>query len=105
MNVEVAYALPHEQKIIALQVDDECTARQAVVRSGIVELFPEIDPETTPMGIFGKAIKDPGTRVLIEGERVEIYRPLIADPKEVRARRAAKMKAQKAAEAEQAVKE
>ena len=101
MKVEVAYALPHEQKIIALQVEDDCTARQAVVRSGIVELFPEIDPEAAPMGIFGKSIKDPGSTVLREGDRVEIYRPLIADPKEVRARRAAKMKAQKAAEAKQ----
>lgn len=101
MKVEVAYALPHEQKIIALQVEDDCTARQAVVRSGMVELFPEIDPESVPMGIFGKAIKDPASTVLKEGDRVEIYRPLIADPKEVRARRAAKMKAQKATEAKQ----
>lgn len=101
MKVEVAYALPHEQKIIALQVEDDCTARQAVVRSGMVELFPEIDPESAPMGIFGKAIKDPASTVLKEGDRVEIYRPLIADPKEVRARRAAKMKAQKATEAKQ----
>jgi hypothetical protein len=102
MKVEVAYALPHEQKIMALQVEDGCTAKQAVVRSGIIELFPGIDPDNDPMGIFGKAIKDPATTVLREGDRVEIYRPLIADPKEVRARRAAKMKAQKAAEAEQA---
>ncbi len=101
MKVEVAYALPHEQKIIALQVEEDCTAQQAVVRSGIVELFPDIEPETAPMGIFGKAIKDPATTVLRDGDRVEIYRPLIADPKEVRAKRAAKMKAQKAAEARQ----
>ncbi|GAA0791136.1 hypothetical protein SAMN04487964_107164 [Marinobacterium sediminicola] len=100
MKVEVAYALPHEQKIIALQVEEGCTAQQAVIRSGIVELFPEINPDSTPMGIFGKAIKDPGNTALRDGDRVEIYRPLIADPKEVRARRAAKMKAQKAAEAE-----
>ena len=98
MRVEVAYALPHEQKIISLQVEDDCTVQQAVVRSGIVELFPEIDPAATPMGIFGKGVKDPATTVLKAGERVEIYRPLIADPKEVRARRAAKVKAQKAAE-------
>ncbi|MET4000958.1 RnfH family protein [Marinobacterium sp. MBR-109] len=98
ISVEVAYALPHEQKIIALQVDEECTAYQAVVRSGIAELFPGVDPASAPMGIFGKAIKDPATTVLKDGDRVEIYRPLIADPKEVRARRAAKMKAEKAAE-------
>ncbi len=98
ITVEVAFALPHEQKIISLQVDVRCTAREAVIRSGIVELFPEIDPERTPMGIFGKTIRDPGAHVLRDGERVEIYRPLIADPKEARARRAAKMKAQKAAD-------
>lgn len=98
ISVEVVYALPHEQKIIALQVDEECTAHQAVIRSGIAELFHDIDPDTVPMGIFGKAIKDPKATVLKDGDRVEIYRPLIADPKEVRARRAAKMKASKTAD-------
>jgi len=102
ISIEVAYALPHEQKIIALQVSEECTAHEAVLRSGIAEIFPEIDPVTAPMGIFGKAIKDPRSTVLNEGDRVEIYRPLIADPKEVRARRAARMKAEKAGETEQA---
>lgn len=96
IQVEVAYALPHEQKIVALQVEDGCTVRDAVVRSGITELFPEIDPETIPMGIFGKAVKDPASTRIQHGDRVELYRPLIADPKEVRARRAAKMKEQKA---------
>ncbi len=95
--VEVAYALPTEQKILSLQVDEACTAYEAVVRSGIVELFPQINPDTDPMGIFGKAIRDPRTTVLKAGQRVEIYRPLIADPKEARAKRAAKMKAKKAA--------
>ncbi|MBY4677372.1 RnfH family protein [Marinobacterium sp. CAU 1594] len=98
MKVEVAFALPEEQRIISLQVEDGCTAYEAVINSGIVELFPQIDPENTPMGIFGKAIRDPKSTVLKEGQRVEIYRPLIADPKEARAKRAAKMKAQKEAE-------
>ncbi|GGO78501.1 UPF0125 protein [Marinobacterium nitratireducens] len=97
ITVEVAYALPHEQKIISLHVEDDCTAHEAVVRSGIVELFPEIDPSNAPMGIFGKAIANPRTQVLKDGQRVEIYRPLIADPKEARAKRAAKMKAKKEA--------
>jgi putative ubiquitin-RnfH superfamily antitoxin RatB of RatAB toxin-antitoxin module len=97
INVEVAYALPHEQKIIALPVEEGCTAYQAAVRSGIAEQFPEIDLATTKMGIFGKVLKDPAATTLQEGDRVEIYRPLIADPKEVRARRAAKMKAEKGA--------
>jgi len=98
MIVEVAFALPTEQKIIALQVDEECTAYEAVIRSGIVEVFPQINPESDPMGIFGKSIRDPKTTILKNGQRVEIYRPLIADPKEARAKRAAKMKAQKEAE-------
>lgn len=99
MIVEVAYALPAEQKIIAVTVPDDCTAYEAVIKSGIVDIFPQIDPDNDPMGIFGKAIKDAKETVLKEGQRVEIYRPLIADPKEARARRAAKMKAEKEAEA------
>jgi putative ubiquitin-RnfH superfamily antitoxin RatB of RatAB toxin-antitoxin module len=98
MIVEVAFALPTEQKIISLNVPDECTAYEAVIKSGIVELFPEIDPDNMPMGIFAKAIKSPKETFLREGQRVEIYRPLIADPKEARAKRAAKMKAKKESE-------
>lgn len=99
IEVEVAFALPDEQKIITLQVEDGCSAYDAVIKSGIIELFPQIDPDSTPMGIFGKAIRNPAEVVLKAGQRVEIYRPLIADPKEARAKRAAKMKAQKEAEA------
>lgn len=98
IRVEVAYALPHDQKIIALQVEEDCSAYDVVIRSGIVEAYPEIDPDTIPMGIFGKAIRDPKATIMKEGQRIELYRPLIADPKEARAKRAAKMKAQKEAE-------
>lgn len=98
IRVEVAYALPHDQKIIALQVEEDCSAYDAVIRSGIVEAYPEIDPNSIPMGIFGKAIRDPKETILKEGQRVELYRPLIADPKDARAKRAAKMKAKKEAE-------
>ncbi|QEQ95609.1 RnfH family protein [Neptunomonas concharum] len=98
INVEVAFALPKQQRIVALQVEEGTTAYQAVIASGICQQFPQIDAEADPMGIFGKAIKDPKDTVLREGQRVEIYRPLIADPKEARAKRAAKMKAQKEAQ-------
>ena len=98
MLVEVAFALPTEQKIISLNVPDECSAYEAVIKSGIVELYPEIDPETTPMGVWAKVLKNPKETLLREGQRVEIYRPLIAEPKEARAKRAAKMKAKKEAE-------
>ncbi|NRP09116.1 Persistence and stress-resistance antitoxin PasI [Marinobacterium sp. xm-d-420] len=96
INVEVAYALPTEQKIIALQVEEGTTAYDAVVRSRIAELYKQIDINSDTMGIFSRAIKDPKAEVLRDGDRVEIYRPLIADPKDVRARRAAEAKAKKA---------
>lgn len=96
IKVEVAYALPHEQKITALKVEEGTTAYEAVVRSKIVDIFPQIDPDKDPMGIFGKAVRDPKSEVLREGQRVEIYRPLLIDPKQARARRAAKVKEQSA---------
>jgi putative ubiquitin-RnfH superfamily antitoxin RatB of RatAB toxin-antitoxin module len=94
IKVEVAYALPTEQKIISLQVEEGTTAYEAVARSKIVDLFPQIDINSDSMGIFSRAITDPKVEILREGDRVEIYRPLIADPKEVRAKRAAQKKAE-----------
>ncbi|GGK65069.1 RnfH family protein [Amphritea balenae] len=97
MQVEVAYALPHEQKIISLQVAEDCSIYEAVIQSRIAELFPQIDLENDPMGIFGKGVRDAKNTILKPGQRVEIYRPLIADPKEARAKRAAKAKAEREA--------
>jgi len=105
INVEVAYALPGKQRIISVQVPKGTSAYDAVEQSNILTQFPEIDLATAKMGVFGKALPKPKDYVLIEGERVEIYRPLIADPKEVRKQRAAKVKAQKAIEKEQAGKQ
>ncbi len=86
--VEVAYALPHHQEIIQLQVERGTTAKQAILRSGILQRFAglQLTPETK-VGIFSKPCS-PDTP-LREHDRVEIYRPLLADPKEVRKRRAA----------------
>lgn len=95
IQVEVAYALPHEQKIVSLQVAEDCSIYEAVIQSRIAELYPQIDVDSDPMGIFGKAVRDPKGTIIRAGERVEIYRPLIADPKEARAKRAAKAKAAK----------
>lgn len=95
ITVEVAYALPNKQKIIALDVAVGTTAFAAAQQSGITQVFPEIELETADMGVFGKSVK-PKHYVLNDGERVEIYRPLIADPKEVRKQRAAKAKAKRA---------
>ncbi len=93
IQVEVAYARPGEQLIIPLTVMAGTTVYDAAVKSGIAERFPEIELASAKMGIFGKTVPKPQDRVLENGERVEIYRPLIADPKEVRRRRAEKAKA------------
>ncbi len=85
--VEVVYASPQQQTLIPLQVPAGTTLGQALVLSGIVQQHPEIDLATQPVGVFGElATRE---RVLREGERVEIYRALLADPKQARRRRAA----------------
>lgn len=94
IHVEVAYALPHKQKIIGLDVPEGTEALAAVQQSGIDKDFPELDLEAPKLGLFGKAIK--AGQVLEDGDRVEIYRPLIADPKANRKARAEKAKARKA---------
>lgn len=103
ITVEVAYALPDKQKLIELLVKPGTTALQAAEQSGIAQHFPGLDLSTADMGIFGqnlgvKGLEAPASYELQAGDRVEIYRPLISDPKEVRKRKAAKQKA----EAEQA---
>lgn len=99
IKVEVAYATPEKQRIIALDVEEGCTVYQAAEQSGICDEFPEIVLADAKMGIFGKAVRSPQDEVLREMDRVEIYRPLIIDPKAARANRAAK-----AAEKEKAAK-
>ncbi|MCB1854029.1 MAG: RnfH family protein [Halieaceae bacterium] len=92
--VEVAYALPEKQAILSLQVPAGTSALEAARQSGISAQFDGIDLENAKLGIFGKVIAP--TQVLQDGDRVEIYRPLIADPKEVRKARAARVKERKA---------
>ena len=91
INVEVAYALPGKQVIVPVNIESGTTIGGAIVQSGILEAFPELDIEHSDVGIFGKVATM--TTVLNDGDRVEIYRPLIADPKEVRRKRAAEGKA------------
>ena len=93
LTVEVACAFPRRQLILELQVDEGTTVEQAIHASGILEQFPEIDLQSSKVGIFGKPCKL--TDTLNHGDRVEIYRPLIADPKEIRKQRAAKGKEMK----------
>ena len=95
INVEVAYATPEKQIIRAVNVEAGTTIGAAIVQSGIMMDFPdlEIELEQAAVGLFGKVAAM--TTVLSDGERVEIYRPLIADPKEVRRKRAAEGKKMK----------
>jgi len=93
IKVEVAYALADEQQIVELEVEQGTTVRQAILRSGISGYFHDLDIENSKVGIFGKLSKM--DKQLRAGDRVEIYRPLIADPKEVRRQRAAEGKKMK----------
>jgi uncharacterized protein len=86
--VEVAYALPHQQAVLKLDVPQGTQLGQAVERSGILRRFPEIDLAQCRVGIYGKLSSLDA--VLRPGDRIEIYRPLQADPKEVRRQRAAR---------------
>lgn len=93
MEIEVVYALPGTQTLLKLDVPEGTTAAQAVELSGIREKHPEIDLEKNKLGVFGKLVKSDAP--LREKDRVEIYRPLIADPKEIRKKRAEEGKAMK----------
>ncbi|HSC82305.1 MAG TPA: RnfH family protein [Pseudomonas sp.] len=101
LTVEVVYALAGEQVLLRLELPVGSTAREAALRSGLDARFAGLDLATAPLGIFGKALNQPQERVLEEGDRVEIYRPLLADPKEVRKRRAARAAEARAAQRDQ----
>jgi putative ubiquitin-RnfH superfamily antitoxin RatB of RatAB toxin-antitoxin module len=88
--VEVAYALRDRQALLALELEDGGTVEHVIRHSGILEAFPEIDIARSQVGIFGRAVSL-DTRVR-DGDRVEIYRPLIADPKDARRKRAQRTK-------------
>ena len=88
MKVEVAYAKPGVQAILPVEIPESATAEQAIRASGLLARFPEIDLVENKIGIFGKPC--PLDRPLRPGDRVEIYRPLIADPKEARRGRVVK---------------
>lgn len=88
ITVEIAYAKPSEQVLLSIQVPQKTTIKQALEKSDILERFPEIDLEKeNKIGIFGKEVSL--TQSLRDRDRIEIYRPLIADPNQVRKQRAA----------------
>ncbi|MEN8131655.1 MAG: RnfH family protein [Pseudomonadota bacterium] len=87
ITIEVCYARVDRQLILELHLKPGATLKQAIESSDILERFPEIDLERNKVGIFGKLKKL--DQILEDRDRVEIYRALIADPKEVRRKRAA----------------
>ena len=97
VNIEVVYALPNEQILLRKSVPAGTTVAEAIQASGILGKHPEIDLATNKIGIFGKLTK--ADTVLRGKDRIEIYRPLIADPKEVRRKRAEEGKVMKKGDA------
>lgn len=90
LHIEVVYGTAHKQELLSLSVPAETTVEQAIVSSGIMAVFPEIDLAVNKVGVWNRAAKL--SDELRDTDRIEIYRPLIADPKEVRKRRAEKAK-------------
>ena len=90
MKIEVAYALRHKQTLLNIEVGDNASVEDAILQSNILKKYPEINLKKNKVGIFGKITSLDFK--LREKDRVEIYRPLIADPKEVRKQRAAEGK-------------
>ncbi len=90
MNVEVVYALPQEQTLLSVQVPQGADVKDVILQSGVLALHPELDLEKMDVGIFGKLVTL--KQKVRDKDRIEIYRPLIADPKEVRKKRAAEGK-------------
>ncbi len=86
LQIEVAYALPHIQVLKKFNVPTDCTVEQAIILSGIIDQFPDIDLTRNKLGIFGKRIHL-DTRLQLH-DRIEIYRSLVIDPKDARRIRA-----------------
>ncbi|MEJ5281004.1 RnfH family protein [Pseudomonas sp. MYb541] len=90
VEIEVVYAGVDRQVLLAVTVPAGTSLRSAVQASGIAAQFPELDLADCVLGIFGKVVADAEVRCVQAGDRIEIYRPLLADPKEIRRLRAAK---------------
>ena len=99
MKIEVIYALPDRQELVIIDLPEGSTVIQAVEASGLLQKYPDIEPGgRNKLGVFAKLVKTDS--VLRERDRVEIYRPLIADPKEVRRQKAAEGKVMRRGAAE-----
>ncbi|EGR4180770.1 RnfH family protein [Vibrio cholerae] len=91
IHVEVVYALPHEQRVLKLVVEQSATVEEIIRTSGILQMYPEIDLTVNKVGIFSRNVKLVAR--VRDKDRIEIYRPLLADPKEIRRKRAEQAKA------------
>ncbi|WP_404340633.1 RnfH family protein [Pseudoalteromonas mariniglutinosa] len=90
ITVEVVFALPTKATSLLVEVPETCSAEQAVIKSGIIDKCPEIDATNLTLGIWNRTCKL--DQLISDGDRIEIYRPLIADPKDARRKRAEKAK-------------
>lgn len=90
ITVEVAYALPKQQVLLTISAINGATVEHVIQQSGVLQQFPQIDLDVQKVGIWSRPVKL--TDQVKEGDRIEIYRPLIADPKDLRRRRAEKAK-------------
>ncbi|MCL9783958.1 RnfH family protein [Vibrio sp. S4M6] len=90
IHVEVVYALPHEQRVLNLAVSSEMTVKEIIEHSGVLEQYPQIDLDKNKVGVFSRNISLDAT--VNDKDRIEIYRPLLADPKEIRRKRAEQAK-------------
>ena len=92
IKVEVAYATAEKQLIVEVEVEPGTNMIDAALCSGLENEFKGLNIAESPMGIFGRKVPKPEKEIVREGDRIEIYRPLLADPKKARANRAAKAK-------------
>ena len=90
LHIEIVYGVPNKQELMSCPVAPNTTVEQAIIESGMLDLFDEIDLSVNSVGIWNKVVKL--TDKVKDLDRIEIYRPLLADPKEVRKRRAEKAK-------------
>lgn len=88
VRIEVVYATPANQSLLEISVPARTRVREAIAASGLLEMYPELDVDDLPVGIFGQRVT--GQTTVAEGDRIEIYRPLVMDPKEARRQRAKK---------------
>ncbi|HEZ2349530.1 TPA: RnfH family protein [Neisseria lactamica] len=85
LEIEIVYGLPDKQVLKTMRLVEGTTVRAAALQSGLDEIFTDLDLYSAPLGIFGKAVKD--DTPLRDGDRIEVYRPLLIDPKEARRKR------------------